>query len=85
LKWVGTHQHVFEEVVRKKGNSVRYGCNSCPKIGPWIRFVEANTAPDTKYEAMSLPELRAEAKKAGIVGYSKMRKDDIRERLASLP
>jgi epoxyqueuosine reductase QueG len=85
VKYNGSHHHVFKEVVRKKGNSVRYQCETCIKIGPWVRFVEVDTVPDTKFDSMTLPQLRAEAKAAGIVGYSKLKKDELRERLVTLP
>jgi epoxyqueuosine reductase QueG len=85
MKYTGSHHHVFKEVVRKKGNRVRYKCDTCIKIGPWVRFVDEKDVPQTAYEKMTVTELRHAAKDAGIIGYSKMTKHELVDTLAGAP
>lgn len=87
------HTHEFREVARQKGRRVRYGCATCPKLGPWIRVIQPEAVdsfveeggnagitskhPPAGYDKMTVTDLRHLAKTRGHHGYSKMKKDEL--------
>lgn len=88
------HDHTFSKIVRERGSRVRYGCDSCPKIGPWIKIEKRRpkkieridtygdeNQPEVDFSTYTLPVLREMAKTRGLVGYTKWNKATLVSRL----
>lgn len=92
MKFKNECEHPVVYVARQRGSKVRLKCESCGHLGKWTK-VEVVTEPpaapvavqDSKpdHEGMTVAELRALAKGAGITGYSKMKKSDLVAALAT--
>lgn len=89
------HEHTFTQIVRMRGpHKVRYRCDTCPKIGPWIKLIHKpdevpespvetrpeepiDPQPEVHFSQYTVPVLKEMAKARGIVGFTKMRKDEL--------
>lgn len=78
------HTHTFKNVGRRKGNRIRYQCDLCPRLGPWINTTALPPRVDgvRNFDGYQVAQLRAMARDQGLHGYSKMRKAELIEWLA---